>query len=121
MCLFRKKLEEAYPVVDRYSMVARNNTVKHFYNMRNRKNDLTEDINVPYIRDTIHYLQQCRGRVNRHLLLVADNEIHAIKAATYMKAHCDAYEDIPEELVLDIYDYDLTAKKMMTMMLTTMR
>ena len=111
MRLFRKKLEEAYPVVDRYSVVARNNTVKHFYNMRNRKCDLTEDINVPYIRDTIHYLQQCRGRVNRRLLLVADNEIHAIKAAAYMKAHCDAYEDIPEELVLDIYDYDFDCEE----------
>jgi len=92
MKVFRKKLEQAYPVIQVNDRVMGGGLVKHTAALKNRRiEDQVENL-VPYIGKTVEYLKQKKGVIPQRILLVTENENVALKSAVYIKEHLDDYQ-----------------------------
>ncbi len=105
MGMFMQKMEQAYPMIRLSERITRNGYVTHMAELKNKRMfDLTEST-VPYLEDTISYLQQKGGSIPQRILLVSENEVTALKVAAYMKNHSKDFQlDIN---VVDFFLYDL--------------
>ncbi len=108
MDVYRKKLEKAFPVVERHYRVCRNGIVKQLVA---GKNYFAVDWNlfkIPYVECVRKYLEEKKGIVPKRTLLIAENDVIAEKAALLLMEMQQKYQmeleldDLFEDF--DVYD-----------------
>ena len=103
---FSKKLEKAFPVTEKCHRVCRNGIVKQLVRFKNKRKTEWSRCTVPYLEETIAYLQRKRGYVGQRIILVSENENIAIKAAAYIKEHHEEFRVEIDDLFDYFDDYD---------------
>ena len=103
---FSKKLEKVIPVTEKCHRVCRNGIVKQLVRFKNKRKTDWSAFKVPYVEETIAFLQKRRGYVGQRLLLVCDDENIAVKAAAYIKEHHEEFRVEIDEYFDEFDDYD---------------
>ena len=97
MNLFKKKIQEAFPVVEKYYTASENGLIQQYCHLKNKRKSEWEDIKVPYLEETTAYLENCKRGIPNRILIVSENENAAMKVAAYIKAHYEEYRNFEEE------------------------
>ena len=107
MEMFMKKMEQVYPMIHLSKRIRQNGCVSHMAELKNKRNfDLSES-SVPYLEDTISYLQQKGGNIPQRMILVSENEVSALKSAAYIKNHSKDFQMDLDGLDFFLYDLDV--------------
>lgn len=93
MRLYRALLEGVAPVLEKYSVSTSGGMIQHYYGLKNSRDTFWEGVEIPYLKETIQYLQRKDGLVDKYLFLVTENEKVAIKAAAFIRKFYQEYQE----------------------------
>ncbi len=97
MNLFRKKIQQAFPVAEKYYTASDMGFIQQYYYLKNKRKSEWEDIKVSYLEETAAYLENNKRGISNRILIVSDNENIAMKSAAYIKAHYEEYQTSYDE------------------------
>lgn len=103
---YRNKLELAYPVIEMKDMITPKGIVRHYADIRNAFVLDKKAHSIPYIEDTIRYINEKDGEMPQRMLLVTENKLTALKSASYINDHYAEYSSHRDDMVFFFDELD---------------